>query len=190
MSCCWVSVTAVFSAHSISECLQNQNVNGRCRLYTGMTRPTLLTRQRTASVPVPQASTSSVPAPQASTSSVPAPQASTSSVDLLTTQLTALQHQMEAMQDVVLGLASSIHSPPLGTPDFVDPAETSVTQPHAEPTITSAFDHHVSVGATLDSVGPSAQQNVSGEQQTFALPGNSSSFSSVPLGFGGCEAKS
>ena len=153
------------------------------------------TRQRTASdasVPVPQASTSSVPAPQASTSSVPvsqaspssvpAPQASTSSVVLLTTQLTALQHQMEAMQDVVLGLASSIHSPPLVTPVFVDPAETSVTQPHAEPTITSAFDHHVSVGATLDSVGPSAQQNVSGEQQTFALPGNSSSFSSVPLG--------
>ena len=145
----------------------------------------------TSSVPAPQASTSSVPAPHASTSSVPAPQASTSSVDLLTTQLTAdllttqltaLQHQMEAMQDVVLGLASSIHSPPLVTPDFVDPAETSVTQPHAEPTITSAFDHHVSVGATLDSVGPSAQQNVSGEQETFALPGNSSSFSSVPLG--------
>ena len=116
----------------------------------------------TSSVPAPQASTSSVPAPHASTSSVPAPQASTSSVDLLTTQLTALQHQMEAMQDVVLGLASSIPSPPLVTPDFVDPAETSVTQPHAEPTITSAFDHHVSVGATLDSVGPSAQQNVSG----------------------------
>ena len=234
--CCWVSVTAVFSAHSISECLQNQSVNGRCRFDTRMTRTTLL--QRTASdadasvpapqaspsrvpasqaspssvpapqaspsrvpvpqaspqsvpapqaspssMPAPQASPSSVPAPQASPSSVPAPQASPSSVDLLTTQLTALQHQMEVMQDVVLGLAYSIHSPARVTPDFIDPAETIVTQPHAEPNITSAVDQHVSVGATLDSVGLSAQQNVStGEQQTFSLPGNSSSFSSVPLG--------
>ena len=42
--------------------------------------------------------------------SEPAPQASPSSVDHLTTQLTALQYQIEAMQDVVLGVVSSIHS--------------------------------------------------------------------------------
>ena len=90
---------------------------------------------------------------------------------------------MEAMHDVVLGVVSSIHSSVRVTPDFVDLAETIVTQPHAEPNKTSAVDQHVSVGATLDSVGLSAQQNVStGEQQTFPLLGNSSSFSSVPLG--------
>ena len=90
---------------------------------------------------------------------------------------------MEAMQDVVLGLASSIHSSARVTPDFVDPAEAIVTQPHAEPNKTAAVDQHVSIGATLDSVGLSAQQNVStGEQQTSPLPGNSSSFSSVQLG--------
>ena len=65
------------------------------------------------------------------------------------------------MQDVVLGLASSVNS------------STQEPQESVEPNITAAYDQHVYVGASQDSVAAAGAQNV---------PGNSSSFSSVPLG--------
>ncbi len=42
--CCLVSVTAVSSAHSSSECLLNPKETGRCRLDTGTPQRSLLTR--------------------------------------------------------------------------------------------------------------------------------------------------
>ena len=58
----------------------------------------------------------------------------------------------------------------------VSDADASVPAPQASPS-------SMCPSGRLWSVGLSAQQNVStGEQQTFPIPGNSSSFSSVPLG--------
>ena len=54
---------------------------------------------------------------------------------------------MQAMQDVVLGLASSVHS---STPVTQEPVVTDV--PHVEPVVTAAIDQQVFVGASLDSV--------------------------------------
>ena len=81
--------------------------------------------------------------------SAPAPQASssTSNVDTLTSQLAALQQQMQAMQDVILGLASSVHS---STPVTQEPVITDV--PHVEPVATAAIDQQVFFGASPDSV--------------------------------------
>ena len=109
-----MSVTEVSSAHSISECLLNQKVNGRCCLEDSPAA----TRQRTFSDPDTSAHT-----PQASTSIL--------NVDL-TSQMAALQQQMQAMQDVVLGLTSSVHS---STPVNQELVETVV--PHVEPIMTA-----------------------------------------------------
>ena len=83
------------------------------------------------------------------------------------------------MQDVVLGLASSVHS---STPVIQEPVVTDV--PQVEPVVTAAIDQQVFVVASPDSVaaaGTSTQNFPTGEQ-TFPQPVNSSSLSSVPLG--------
>ena len=86
---------------------------------------------------------------------------------------------MQAMQDVILGLASSVHS---STPVTQEPVATDV--PHVEPVATAAIDQQMFFGVSPDNVAAAgtSTHNFSTGEQTFPQPVNSSSFSSVPLG--------